>query len=457
VSIVFPSMLAILIGLPRHVLEVKEKARVATVHRQAELIELRNALSKSILELRQSQRIYMPGLSHVLENDETSNETTKLWLPSELSPDDQATWCLPGIPALEFRFRYAQADDSLAEIRRLQRTLQGLHDQNSKHSKGQRPGTRSQGVFSSFEARSRRAVTRYRHARQAMLALDPSQRFRPGWLQRFRVLEDADVRGPGRETKDKSEGKFQLTWIWLVPRQPSNTSNNSVAPTNKSVAPTNKPVTTTNTASGSNVTTSSTSATVTDSEVVDSMRVHWAKCQARADRYEEEVTLTVEEMGRTLRYFEWKKSSWLSLQSIREQSAAPPPTEVCLGLRAYAYRQAHVYETLTTSFVERWRRLLVHHRLGADWLPRYPDATDPLSTKPSRGHFKQRAHNPNLSMQADSAASSSLGPLPDAKVDAELTEEDVEGGNYSDVEGDGYSDDDGEYIVDYEEGFDFDD
>jgi hypothetical protein len=60
-------------------------------------------------------------------------------------------------------------------------------------------------------------------------------------------------------------------------------------------------------------------------------------------------------------------------------------------------------------------------------------------------------------MQADSAASSSLGPLPDAKVDAELTEEDVEGGNYSDVEGDGYSDDDGEYIVDYEEGFDFDD
>ena len=283
-----------------------------------------------------------------------------------------------------------------------------------------------------------------------MLALDPSQQFHPGWLQRFQVLEDADVREPGRETKDKSEGKFQLTWIWLVPQQSSNTSN-------KSVPPTNKPVTTTNTTSGSNVTTGSTSATVTDSEVVDSMRVHWAKCQARADRYEEEVALIVEEMGRTLRYFEWKKSLWLSLQSIREQSAAPPPTEVCLGLRAYAYRQAHVYETLIISFVNRWRRLLVPHGLGADWLPRYPDATDPLSTKPSRGHFKPRAGNPNLSIQVDSAASSSLGPLPDAKVDAELTEEDVEGGNYSDAEGDGHSDDDTEYIVDYEEGFDFDD
>ena len=55
--------------------------------------------------------------------------------------------------------------------------------------------------------------------------------------------------------------------------------------------------------------------TVDEAELADSMRVHWAKCQARVECYEEEVALTIEEMGRTLNYFKWKQSWWLSLAS----------------------------------------------------------------------------------------------------------------------------------------------
>ena len=101
---------------------------------------------------------------------------------------------------------------------------------------------------------------------------------------------------------------------------------------------------------------------------------------AQADRYEEEVTLTVEEMGRTLRYFEWRKTFWLSLQSTRKQSASPPPIDVCQGLRAYASRQVHVYKTLIASFVGHWQKLLMPHDLGAGWLHRYPVIADPPPT-----------------------------------------------------------------------------
>jgi len=180
------------------------------------------------------------------------------------------------------------------------------------------------------------------------------------------------------------------------------------------------------------------------------MRVHWAKCQARADRYEEEVALTVEEMGRTLRYFEWKKSMWLSLRSDREQSANPPPIEVQRGLCAYAHRQAHVYETLIVSFANRWRNLLVHHGLGS-WLCNYPVATDPLSTGPSRGHHSQPVAEPEPTLVSNpsiqSGSLSSPPPAPTLGIDP----------TDPPLESESESDDNGDYIIDEGEEFDFED
>jgi len=440
----FPFVHPILIEPPRRALDIKEKANVTTVHRHTELLELHNTLSRNILELRQSQRIYMPGLGPIFE-DENLDESVKLWLPSELSQDDRAAWCLPEIPELEFRFRYAQADDSLSEIRRLRRMLQGLRDQNAKHpSLVQRSRTRTRGVFEGFEARVRRAVRRYRHSRQAMLSLDPSQQLSPEWAKRFQVLEDADIRGPGRESYETSEGMFQPSWIWLVLQ--------SINPALNGGPPLDEPTATTSAVPGTNSSAAEpTLTTIDDPDTADSMRVHWAKCQARADRYEEEVALTVEEMGRTLRYFEWKKAQWTSLQSEREKSTTPPPPDVQHGLRAYAHRQIYVYETLVVSFVNRWRRLLVLHGLGTEWLHRYPVANDPLSAKASRGHSKPTApkfhltpaSNPSTQMDPPSS-SSPVSPLNINPSTDPPMESDVE------------SDSGGEYHIGDEE-FDFDD
>ena len=130
-----------------------------------------------------------------------------------------------------------------------------------------------------------------------MLSLDPSQQLNPGWAKRFQVLENTDIRGPGCESYETLEGTFQPSWIWLVLR--------SINPAPNGDPPLGEPTATTRVVPGVNSSTAEpTPTTIDDPETVDSMRVHWAKCQARADRYEEEVALTVEEMGRTLRYFE---------------------------------------------------------------------------------------------------------------------------------------------------------
>ena len=425
---------------------------VSTVRRQAEVLELKSAIVRNLSELRQSQRILMPGLAPILDDlsdDDTTGEGFKLFLPSELSTEERATWCPPDIPALELRFRYAQADDSLAELRRVCRLLQGIRDQNTKHlSQTQRSITRSQGLFNGFKTRIRRCAARYSHARDAMLALDPDQQLSPGWAQRFQELNTADLRGPGREPDEPSEGQFVPSWIWLIPR--------SKRPPPATTSPTNHPTRN----HGNGTTPGPDGSAAADNEITDFMRAHWAKCQARADRYDEEVSLIVEEMGRTLRYFEWKQSWWLSLQSERAKSLHPPPVDVQRGLHAYAHRQANIYQVLVISFANRWRKTLVSHGLCPSWLSRYPATVDPLSSRPSRGHRKlddglaEGEAAPEPARATHESISASLSP---PSHDEGAGDPGIEVNDDDGSEGDGDEEGDDDYDVDPAEVFDLDD
>jgi len=114
----------------------------------------------------------MPGLLHLLDDVDNNSELSarpelfKLMLPSQLSPRDRESWCLAGLPTLEARFRYAQADDTLAEIWRLRRLFQSLLDQNKKHiTSTQGTITRSTGALERYKAHILRFAALYRHAR----------------------------------------------------------------------------------------------------------------------------------------------------------------------------------------------------------------------------------------------------------------------------------------------------
>ena len=415
-------------SLPSRVLPTTSAVENSTVRHQVETIELQNAISQSLAELRQSQRVHMPGLGPILNemgDDETTEGSFKLFLPSELSMEDRDAWCPPYIPALEFRFRYTQADDSLAELRRLLRLFRNLRDENSKHlSLAQRAVTRTKRLFDSFQTRIHRSANCYSHARSAMLALDPDQKFNPGWMEQFEKLNDNDIHGPGCEPDDTSEGQFKPSWIWLVPRL------------------SHPPLPVTTPSGDHTVTTTSViePTGVKDAELTDSMRAHWARCQARAERYEEEIALTLEEMGRPLQYFEWKRSWWLSLRSEREESELPPPAAVRHGLRAYAYRQANVYDTLVHLFANQWRKTLVSHKLYPTWLSRYPATGDPQD-------HSQPMTNPNPAQTAHKPSPS----RPSQNDGMEIS--DTDNDDYGD---DGDNGDDDEYVFNDAEMFEFD-
>jgi hypothetical protein len=150
-----------------------------------------------------------------------------------------------------------------------------------------------------------------------------------------------------------------------------------------------------------------------DSQEFD--RVHWAKCQARAERYEEEVQLTIEEMGRTLQYFEWKRDWWLSLFPQLNNSNNSP--DVQDGLRAYASRQSSLYDQLITLFVSHWRKYLSAHSLGSSWLGGYASRPDLARVRPLR---RQKVDAGSVRTAVIVPVTPTLSTDPETHVDAPL-------------------------------------
>ena len=117
------------------------------------------------------------------------------------------------------------------------------------------------------------------------------------------------------------------------------------------------------------------------------------------------MELTIEEMGRTLRYFEWKRDWWLSLTPERTNS--DPHPDIRSGLCAYAHRQSDLYDNLITSFVSHWWCYLSAQSLGCSWLDKYASRVrfaptpsfqqaDAHST-PAAAHTPNDVHTPILS------------------------------------------------------------
>jgi hypothetical protein len=351
----------------RREIRSKEREAIKANTVAAGLAERREILAKSIQDFREIQKVYIPGLAHLLENSDDSGlnarpELFKLMLPSQLSADNRDSWCLPAVSTLEARFRYAQADDALAEIRRLKRLYQGLSDQTKKHiTTTQHTMPRGKGTFERYKTQISKFAAVYRHARRSLIALDPAGDLTQ-WTPRFLELKDSDIRGPAREGEGPPNGKTESSWIWQVPK-PNPTPNPGTSTPDDP-----------NFSARVNISEESqlSQRAADGEEVALSIRSHWAICQARAERYEEEVELTVEEMRRTVEFFNWRSQWWLSLADVRQNSPTPPDPQVQHGLRAYAHRQASMYSSFAAAYLKHWQQFLVDNSLGLDWLAQYP-------------------------------------------------------------------------------------
>ena len=195
----------------------------------------------------------------------------------------------------------------------------------------------------------------YRTARRALIALDPEDKIIK-WTTCFLELNDADIRGPGRELDEPSDGHTVSLWIWLVPK--SSRPLNVPSPANIDTNTPDEQYLSQRAASGE--------------EVAVPIWAHWARCQAQAECHEEEVELTLEEMRRTIEFFKWKSRWWLTLGNAHANSEAPPDPQIQHGLHAYANRQASIYSSLATTYEDHWRKFLVDHLLGTEWLSQTP-------------------------------------------------------------------------------------
>ena len=314
--------------LSRYALLSKSTGNVRSDGQKAILLENRTALSYQIEKWRQIQAVYMPGVLNIDTVDPESSrrvkaESIKLWLPSQLDTEARNTVCSGGIVKSEKELRLAQLEDSLNDLRRARRTRRGLilFHKVQLAGQGQKTQTKSQAAMRTIQDRIDRCVRRYRVAHNALLRLSPSG----DWSNIYLPLTSDDNRGPGKEPEENSgpDGQYAPSWIWR-----------------------------------------SAATTISPDEVNEDMRVEWAQCTARAERWEEEVTLLQEEMRRVVHFLEWRSCDWLAKVDLRAGTVAPT---VHLGLSAYAKKQGAVFHNLAVRFCQRSRSTLISFSLPHSW------------------------------------------------------------------------------------------
>lgn len=172
-------------------------------------VERRTLLLKRLKRFREVQEIYMPGvdaqvLAHAARSSSTSAihiEDAKLFMPSELNLIQREEYCREGVVAVENRLRYAEAFESLEDLRRLLRTRTYINRFKIKNITGQKDNTRARDKQSTLDASVKTSELRYNRARNALFALRG-----PGdWEKTLQVLQSSDVRGLNERSLTEQE------------------------------------------------------------------------------------------------------------------------------------------------------------------------------------------------------------------------------------------------------------
>lgn len=345
--------------------------------RKTELLGQRHTLRHHINSWREIQSIYMPGVAQLrdsLDATPAHPEDEVLYLPSSITSDIR-TCCIPGLPNIECRVRTGQADDALNEVRRqLRITSSIIQFKRGQHQASQQLSRKSRALMAKFTKKTHRAAERYNAAYNALLALDPEGE--GDWTSRLQPLNiSKDLHLPRREDDDgldeeKEQGKGsrfrgrkqgenqrELSWIWRAQHAGGRPSRvTSVDEVNES---------------------KSHFSSCFHRDIYTllwlAMQVEWAKTKARADRWDEEFLLTIEEMRRTIEFFDWKARWWIDRASLRTGVSVALQS----GLHGYAHKQAAVYRGLAHSFARKWYPLLVANSIPVEWPATYIPASTP--------------------------------------------------------------------------------
>ena len=316
----------------------------------------------------------MPGVLNTgTPNPESSRtekaELIKLWLPSQLEDSNEhVSLCFPGVIGSEKDLRFGQLQDSLDDLRKARRVRRGLvlfHKVNFT-GEGQKVQTKARAAIQTLNDRIAKSIRRYRLTRNALLQLDPGG----DWESIYRPFTDADNRGPGKEPEEvvASDGQYTQSWIWC-----------------------------------------STTTVVSQDEVNEDMRVEWAQCMARADRWGEEVTLLQEEMRRVVQFLGWRSRDWYSKADARVD---PITQAVRAGVSAYAKKQGSIFLNLAIQFSRRWSLTLLSHSLPYTWATDFLNKNGASLIDPDLKKPKKTAESPKVPTESSRVAKPSPLAVP---------------------------------------------
>lgn len=325
--------------------ELSQTKGKKTSKQLVDLEEKRSSLIRQIMVWRPVLLAYVPHVGSLLPLDTADGggyysnpETMPLYFPSALPPEIRHSPDLKEIAEAELRLCEAQANDALADVRRLRRVIQGLWEFKKLNvsGTGNQANTWMLDSHSRFQTKLQCAVNRYHVAYAALMALDPNG----CWREKLKELKPSDVRGPGRNVDNpddaKTNGRFEPSWIWLVTRLPQERGDNQ-----------------------------------TEEEFNNSMRTEWAQTHTRMCRWKEEFLIVQEEMRRVLAFFEWRSRWWLE-QANRRQDLE---SSVKSGVVAYAHKQSRLCSRMAARCAVYWLPVTRKHGIDPTWGGKYAVAS----------------------------------------------------------------------------------
>lgn len=191
----------------RHVvLDIKTYEASEDLTAAADIQRHRFQLQRHLVAFRKMQLSYMPPVNKLLlehsgaTDDGFDVEETKLWLPSQLNVAER-NGCSKGLVKKEEFLREAQCWDALERIRMVERAKLSIVEFCNRHLRGQAQNAQAHGAFTELRRKSQLTVTKYQHARKALMVLRG-----PGdWELQLRMLSWPDIRGPASSIADIDE------------------------------------------------------------------------------------------------------------------------------------------------------------------------------------------------------------------------------------------------------------
>ncbi|PPQ72876.1 hypothetical protein CVT25_004689 [Psilocybe cyanescens] len=313
--------------------------------------EKRNALQRQITNWRQAQVVYTPHAVTTIaqtspQPDDSQAELAKnvpLHLPSSFPNQVCSLSEMKHVCGMERRLRYTQAHDTLAQIRRQRRIIQGLWQfkKINVSGTGNRPNTRLLTTYKGLSRKVTRAAHKYWTAVAALRILNPEGE----WREELKELRREDIHGPGKDPEE-SNGHYVMSWIWATRK-------------------------------------ADTTTLTMEAKFNECMCVEWTKARARMMRWQEEYAIIQEEMRRVVMWFEWKAECWVQ-QAARRENTKP---DILRGVSAYTYKQADLMWRMVICCTLDWLLTLANKKIQPLWGAKY--ATEVAARQKKRAETKE--------------------------------------------------------------------